>query len=699
MKRKLGSLFVGAGAVALAVLGIPAATAIAGASSSSSPAQTFKLTPSGTTVKIVGTTTWQNTDPAGPATTVTAGGPHPITAATAAISRARVPDAGVERGTQMLPAAPGAARGTLGERHAVTGHLLNVAATPVAGPTAGLSSVSGITAYNSGVLHPAYATGVAQPLPGIDVEPPDQGLCAGAGRILEVNNMSAQVFTQATMAPLGGNGMALEKLFKTPEVFGGAGTGGLNVQGDPRCYYTPTTGRWFASQIWLTELGASTTFTWAGEFVAVSASSTPMGTWTVYFIPDQFNAKSQDNCNSGSFTTLLHGGPADPCFGDQPLLGVNGNAVFISVNEYSLYKATGPGGVATEYALSKSDLLTGIASPIYWNHLGDQLTRPTAGTCPFRPTGTTNTALHCPYYSIVPANSDGAYVTSTTGTFYSLSNVTFTTTGGHQIAVWQFTNTAAVTTGGPQVTGAMTIVTTGSYTEPPSATQKAGPVPLGTYFEQIQNQRAARAGKPAPFPHARPLPEGPLATNTDRVTTAAYDPATGALWGALNTGLATSNSAAAGVFWADATPHGSGTALTATTVGSGDLAAKSADIQFPALSFTNTGTGVMAYSLSGQSYYPSTAYSTVGSNGPAGIHMANAGVGPQDGFSEYTPTYHRPRWGDYSTALATGTTFFFATEKIDQSCTPGQFKMTFTCGGTRDATANWGTSVSKLLGS
>ncbi len=150
------------------------------------------------------------------------------------------------------------------------------------------------------------------------------------------------------------------------------------------------------------------------------------------------------------------------------------------------------------------------------------------------------------------------------------------------------------------------------------------------------------------------------------------------------------------MFWVAVTPSGSGTSLSAGTVSSGYVAAKRADIQFPGITFTNAGAGLMAFSLSGSSYYPSTAYSLIGTSGPSGIHMASPGVGPQDGFTEYTPGYGRPRWGDYSTALATGTTFVFATNKINQTCSAGQFAATFTCGGTRDSTANWGTSVNTL---
>ncbi len=702
MRLTFGRLVVGMSAVAVGLLGFPMAVATAGATAST--AQTFTLTPSGAKASPFATTHWTNTAPAGPLATFTTSGPHTLTAAGAIADRSHKPDAGTySRATTTLALPPGHdPRGMFGERHGPTGRLVTVAGTAMSEPAAGLVSVGGINAYDQGALHPTYTatTRRPKPLPGVDVEPPDQGLCAGNGMVMEVNNEVAQVFTASNLTPLGGTkGMALEKLFGTPEIFGGTKGRTLSVQGDPRCYYTPTSSRWFASQLWLTEIDGSSRLGWAGTFVAVSASTTPLGKWKVYFIPDQFNAKTVDHCNNGTLKTLLKGGPADPCFGDQPLLGVDGNAVFISVNEYSLYKATGPGGVATEYVLSKADLLKGKLSPIYWGHPGDTVPRPTTATCPFNPKGTTDSALHCPYYSIVPASSDGAYLTATTGTFYSLSNVTFTTSGGHQIAVWQFTHTGAVTGGSTPITGSMTIVTTKPYTEPPFASQMAGPTPLGTYYEQIQNARARNAGvttATVPFPHARPLPEGPIATNTDRVTTAAYDPATRALWGGINTEFTTTNSTQAGVFWVAVTPSGSGTSLSASTVQSGYLAAKQADIQFPGITFTNTGKGLMTFSLSGSTYYPSTAYSLIGTSGPSGIDMASAGVGPQDGFTEYTAISGRPRWGDYSTALATGTTFFFATEKINQTCSARQFAATFTCGGTRDSTANWGTSVNML---
>lgn len=712
LHRRLPRLLVGAGAIALLSLGVPAATAtssVAGAASAA-PAATFHLTPSGASVTMVGTSKWTPTQVAGPSG-ATASAPSaalPATRAAVLAASPRVPDVATvtARSSTLASAIGSPGRGTHGRGHVGTGPSAGPPGS-VSGATAGLADVAGINAYDQGLLHPIYKTGVPQPLPGVDIEPPDQGLCAGNGVVMEVNNMVMQLFTASTMQPLSSNGMALENLFDAPEVFGSGKTGTLSVQGDPRCYYDPQSNRWFASQIWLTEVDGSSTFGWAGEFVAVSETTAPSGAWHVYFIPDQYNANGIDGCNNLGATTLPNAthptGPANPCYGDQPLLGVDANAVFIETNEYTFAGKKPLGGVATEYALSKQDLVNGTASPIYWGHLGDTITRPGAGTCPFNtPAYGQATSVICPWYSIVPAVSDGAYVTATTGTFYAMSGVTFSTSGGHQVALWTFTNTDAVTTGGPQVTGSVTVTTTVAYAEPPTSAVKGtvtsteelvpqaqGPHPLGSLWKTLTGAT----------PIKWPSGEGMVASNTDRVTTAAYDPANGSVWAALNTATTAAGSQQAGIAWFRVTPSGAGASLAATDVASGYLSAPAVNDFFPSLAFTGTGQGVLDYALMGRGYFPSTGYSLVGPNGPtATLHIARTGAGPEDGFAEYTATYGRPRWGDYSTALATGSTFYFAAEMVNQSCTVKQFKATFTCGGTRDIEANWGTSVNKLPG-
>lgn len=722
MKHRLGSLLVGGGAIALALFGTPSVLAGAAAPfrhpGHHGTAATFTLTPAGTNVTVVGTTAWTPTKASGPTGLQGPPGTTKLNPAAAAASEPRIPDVG-ETPRASAPAGgsssgtgrtsgpghtPGHTGGPPGRRHD-HGHGHSGTGGPgnLAGPTQGLSSIAGIDAYGQGVLHPVYKTGVPQPLPGVDIEPPDQGLCAGNGFVMEVNNMVMQVYTASSMTPLSRNGMALEDLFGAPEVFGAGGTGTYSVGGDPRCYFDPQTNRWFASQIFLTESDAGS-FGWAGEFVAVSTSPLPTGTWHSYFIPDQFDARGVDHCNSLPPSTLPSGtnptGQANPCYGDQPLLGVNGNAVFISTNEYTLAGAHPVGGVATEYALSKSDLMNGIASPIYWGHLGDTVAQPGSPTCPYNtPAYGEATQTICPWYSIAPAVSDGAYVTSTGGTFYAMSTTTFATSGSHGVGLWQFTNTDAVTTGGPHVTGSVTVSTTVSYAEPPHVTvhgdftesealaaQKLGPHPLGTLWKTLFGTT----------PIAWPTGEGEIATNTDRITTAAYDPANGSVWGALNT-TAPGQTTTAAVAWFSVTPHRSGSDLSVTHTMSGFLWSQGVNDFFPSIAFTNRGSGVIDYALTGTNLFPSTGYSILGQNGPTNtLHVARQGAGAEDGFSEYTPSYNRPRWGDYSTSVATGGTFFFAAEMVNQSCTTTEFIATFTCGGTRDLQANWGTSVNRL---
>jgi hypothetical protein len=96
------------------------------------------------------------------------------------------------------------------------------------------------------------------------------------------------------------------------------------------------------------------------------------------------------------------------------------------------------------------------------------------------------------------------------------------------------------------------------------------------------------------------------------------------------------------------------------------------------------------------------------SNGPSNgdgfgnstINIADLGQSPQDGFSEYPNNLGpaRPRWGDYSAAVFANGQFYFATNYIQYpNCTGAAFTLTLaTCGGTRDAFANWGTSVNSV---
>ena len=543
-----------------------------------------------------------------------------------------------------------------------------VLGSAVGSATSGLASTPGLNAYDQGVTHP-----VGGSLPGVDVEPSDQGLCASSSATMEMNNMVVEVFqgtglTPVTIAPL-------EHLFKTPEIFGAGGDGSYSVQGDPRCFYDSSTGRWYASQLWL-DLNDATGFGWAGTFLAVSLGSDPTGAWNVYFIPDLSNQTGTATCNN---LNPNNDPTANPCFGDQPLLGVDANSIQISTNEYSIFGAF-PNGQSNYYFLSKTALDSGVQSvPVWWNAIGADVATPGVG----------------PWYSIVPAQSpSGDYLSSNGGTSYALSSLDFSSTGDHRIAEWAFTNTSAVNSSGSIGIYELTL-SSQKYGMPPLAVQKSGPTPLAGVYNALNNN-----------PSGGPLPEGPVQTNDDRMTTAAFDPSTGALVGALNTGVnqvaVGPTSPHAGVAYFVVTPALSAKGLTASLVRTGYISPSGADAFFPAVAVTPSGRGVINYVMSGPGYYPSTAYSLVtpGDQVDSAVHVAALGAGPADGFSEYqnfgNPNYYRPRWGDYSGAQVVGNSVVFASEMVNQTCSDSQFAADFTCGGTRDLYANWGTSVNVL---
>jgi hypothetical protein len=119
---------------------------------------------------------------------------------------------------------------------------------------------------------------------------------------------------------------------------------------------------------------------------------------------------------------------------------------------------------------------------------------------------------------------------------------------------------------------------------------------------------------------------------------------------------------------------------------------------------TDSGRGVMAFTVVGNDHFPSAGYAGIDAdNGASVIHIAAEGLGPQDGFSGYKvqgnpPGTTRPRWGDYGAAVVDGNTIWIASEYIGQTCTLAQYRSSpfGSCGGTRTVLANWGTHISNV---
>ena len=664
MKKRIGGLVAATAALTmLSVVSSGSGNLPAGASSRPTALGTDNLVAlamkSGVAT-LIGTTTL------GTGTTMFGGGPAALPSSVPAGDWPRNPNIAAD--SSAVAKVPASLSTSQGKGRPSNIPYPTVAASPVMGATNGLVSTPGLNGFTQGITHPQPTTGG---LPGIDVEPSDQGLCASPTNTVELNNVVIKVFKGGGLNPV--TTAPLESLFGTPEIFGGT-DGSFSVQGDPRCFYDSSTSRWYASQLWL-DLNNATPQGWAGTWLAVSTTSDPTGKWNVYFVPDLSNQNLIAGCNNDAATNPT----ANPCFGDQPLLGVDGSSVQISTNEYSIF-GNAPNGQDNYYFLSKSRLDSGAKSvPVWWNAIGATVSSPGAA----------------PWYSVAPAQSpDGLYSVTNGGTSYALSSLDFSNAGDQRIAEWAFTNTSAVDTASGTIHIYEVTLASGQYGMPPLAAQKTGPTPLGDYWNVLNGAKSNN-----------PVPQGPIATNDDRMSTAAFDPSTGALVGALNTGVnqitGGSTRPFAGVAYFEVTPTLGISGLETSPVSTGYISPLGADAYFPAAAIAPNGKGVIAYGMSGVGYYPSTAYSTVAAGDAVSstVHIAALGVGPQDGFTEYQghgTSSFRPRWGDYSAAQVVGNNVAFATEMINQQCTDAQFKADFTCGGTRDLFINWGTSVNLL---
>jgi hypothetical protein len=464
------------------------------------------------------------------------------------------------------------------------------------------------------------------------LEPPDQGLCAGNGYVLESVNDVMRVYDRS--------GNALTNVVDMNSFFGLApAIDRVNIifgpfLSDPKCIYDPDTHRWFLTELMEdngTNAGASfRNFT----LVAVSQSSDPTGLWTVFAI---------DATDDGANGTPAN--PGCPCFGDQPLIGANRNGFYVSTNEFG----NGFNG-AQIYAVSKQGLaLAANGGPL------PSLVHINAGP-----------ALN-PYdgisYSVQPAVSPNG---GENNVEYFLSALQFGNPGyevyDNRIAVWALSGTSTLDRSTPNVKLAFQVISSETYGQPDPAAQKPGPTPLGTAL-----------GEPLEM----------VDTNDDRMNQVVYAGET--LYGALNSKLSVAGADQTGTAWFRVAPNFDDGRLHARVIGQGYVAVTGNNVIFPSIATNSDGNGIIAFTLVGPDYYPSAAYVNVRGNGTKGpVYVAGAGVGPEDGFTGY-PEYGgdgSARWGDYSAAFVDGNSIWFANEYIP--------------GGPRSSLANWGTFVSTV---
>ena len=202
-----------------------------------------------------------------------------------------------------------------------------------------------------------YARGGNQ----FSVEPPDQGLCAGGGYVLEAVNDVLNIYNTAGQSLLPDNNIVngvptsvngavdLNSFFGyAPAIDRSTGVRAQFVT-DPSCLYDAATQRFFVVVLTLETL-PNGTFTLANHIdIAVSQTPDPTGSWNVYRV---------DVTNDG--TSNPDPGNACPCLGDYPHIGEDAYGFYVTTNAYP-WNGNGFNG-AQIYAFSKAQLAAGAAN-------------------------------------------------------------------------------------------------------------------------------------------------------------------------------------------------------------------------------------------------------------------------------------------------------------------------------------------------
>lgn len=490
------------------------------------------------------------------------------------------------------------------------------------------------------------------------IEPPEQGLCVGKGRVLEsVSSLLAVYDMHGGLVSHGSNPMTLNAFYGYPPAHGAVF--GPQVT-DPSCYFDAATQRWFQVVMTLETSPATGRPTGVNHIdLAVSQTSDPFGAWSFRRI------------------TALHGCGAEPCQEDFPHLGANTDGVFISVNEYGFF--THAFRAAEIYAFSKRGL-----------------EHDTAGT-PMTAFDTANmVAGGQAGFTVWPAQSQGGEDEDAgrqETEFFLSSNAAdevnaAKTRTSHDLIMWSLSNTESLDTDHPALQLTDTVLSVGQYSMPPTAQQKAGPTPLA----QCLSTTACHV---VPL-HTAPQSEGQAIDAGDaRMQQVTF--ADGMVFGSL--GTAVGGGSRAGIEWFAVRPHVTGHGdVHAQVVNQGYVQQSGAYLLDPALAVNEEGVGAIAFSLMGSNDYPSAAFVPFDvERGTGDVHLAAAGAGPDDGLTNYAPFRNgRTRWGDYGAAVVDRSHVWLASEYIAQTCSFDAYLLDPSCGGTRSAGANWSTRIAEL---
>jgi hypothetical protein len=526
-------------------------------------------------------------------------------------------------------------------------------------------------------------------------EPPDQGLCAGNGFVLESVNDVLRIFDTKGNPLIGvvdlntfyGYPAAVNRTAH-PVTFG-------PTMSDPSCYFDNDTQRWFHIVLTL-DRATPTSQALSGKNhldLAVSQTPNPLGAWTIYRIPVQDDG-TQGTPNHGCILDRQKG-TTGPCLGDFPHIGADSNGIYLTTNEFSLF---GPGFIGAQiYAISKGALAAGSPSvPVFQYNTGDVNFVSATGLRGF---------------AVIPAISPGSSEDEGGGTEYFLSSTAVFLGVDSRVQLWALTDTGNLSLQKAPIL-LNTAVATESYgipnlaRQPGVGTNGVGKKPGGGNIDWPEGQcRNDPTCAPLVIGVADPSTEviSPLAGDDSRMTQVYF--ADGKVWGSLGTGISFDGTTfgSDGIAYFIIKPKTTDTAVSGKVLNQGYVATPNADITYPTFGVTGEGKAILSFTLTGPNDFPSLAYVHLSqAQGAGDIHIAAHGIGAQDGDSGYdglTGNPPRPRWGDFGSTAVVGNEIFAAQEYIGQSCSLTEYRLSSpfgTCNSTRGSLGNWGTRVIRL---
>ncbi|HET7799838.1 MAG TPA: hypothetical protein VFL38_05415, partial [Humibacillus xanthopallidus] len=482
---------------------------------------------------------------------------------------------------------------------------------------------------------------------------------------------------------------------------------------DPVCLFDAATQRFFVAVLTLETFPGGGFTTENHIDMAVSKTASPTGAWNIYRF---------DVTNDGTNTGGVNPGPY---LGDYPHIGADANGVYITTNAYPW--ATNGFAGAQVYALSKAQLAAG-ASSITMAHVD------TSGMVPVA----SEAGVTQPGFTVWPAQSPGtsSFETAAGGTEYFLSSNAADeathpvsgTGGSHtssQVVVWALTNTSSLNSATAAVSLSARVLSSEDYAIPPKAQQPGAggapttATPQGFCINDTTTATIAGTGCWRLLFGGQPAHNEVVSkpdSNDTRMQQVTY--ANGKLWGALDTALNPEGGPQrAGIAWFVVKPSVASGSLTAKMALQGYLGKAGADLTYPAIGVTPSGRGVMAFSYTDGTTFPSAGYAPIDALvGTGAISLAAEGQATDDGFTSYKSQVGNPprtRWGDYSAAAVDGSSVWIASEYVAHACDytawGGPFfvggsgdNLLGTCAGAshgaglRSALGNWSTRVSQL---